>query len=920
MTVLFPRARYALRRRLGWALTRFIVPGYVMLVGVVVVVWVVGTYSGRLRENRTWLRAVSVDQASATSIDLFNRAYKAKLIRVIRDERRLDIGVARCENLLHPVEGDPAAREIQANPATRVLLDLICNSPQGEQLVAEIDQWNASFRFVGIRDNRPGSDPCEQRPYLAQGCKPPEWSAARALRGQAAVPAALIDNATPPAREFAMVALNAKPRSSDWAVFQSVADDTAVYNLSGRVRLDNRPLTIDLAATPVTISIDGATARLPANGASTTVGGVQVALTLLCDRRDRRRTENCGKPPQVALPHAYQLTLTRERARTVELTISARALNILPRALVEGADDDDDDRRFTERRTAHIQMSCLRDPGEDGGCDLQWSQGMGVERAAPAAHRVLARDGRTSLLAPTGEITDEAFDQGLSPMVGLGPIDSGSLASALARSPRRTPVTLSLTIEPQMQRVAQSALARDIGSCEADGRTGCEVDETRAAFIILDADQKPGEILAAAMWPPVPRGLNIWDHAALQLGGGARNASSGFAWRAGDADQVPGSTFKVVTSIAAADRVIAGDSEIGKIVLGSVSSSELYRMLGLRPNEKYSKEEPNPRCETSGQRQPGDTDTLPVPLADGRNFRCLHNYQNSPFVSSHHCPGSNRFGVCEALMVSSNLYFAGLELRLDQSKVAAEQSDGRWVDRKSPSGELDLARAMKRIFPIDEPLDLLTGTKRQASPAKPATDDAPIAAPASLLAEPVIIAAARPAKPGDPRQLQVAQAGFGQAVTASPVSMASVFASVATQRIVRPHLLRRPDATVPRDPEEGTPLFATGNEATRRQMIGEIRNGLSAVVKVGTARGAFANSKLRDVLFGKSGTATVGSGANLRYSLWFSGFTERRLGNLPRIAFVCMVTNQGGGDEETGAQVCAPIVRKVIEELERKPQ
>jgi cell division protein FtsI/penicillin-binding protein 2 len=473
-----------------------------------------------------------------------------------------------------------------------------------------------------------------------------------------------------------------------------------------------------------------------------------------------------------------------------------------------------------------------------------------------------------------------------------------------------------------MQRVAQSALARDVGKCQADGRTGCEIDEkTRAAFIILDADQKPGEILAAAMWPPVPRGLNIWDHSALQLGAGARNASSGFAWRAGDADQVPGSTFKVVTSIAAADRVIAGDGEINKMVLGTVPPNELYRMLGLRPNAKYSEDEPNPRCEISAPRQPDDTDTLPVPLADGKTFRCLHNYHNSAFDSSHRCPGSNRFGLCEALMVSSNLYFAGLELRLDQSKVAAQQPDGRWTDRPGVNANLDLARAMRRLFPTDRYLDLLTGATRQPAGATPAGDDGPVAAPARLLAEPVMIAAARPAKPGDPRQLQVAQAGFGQAIQASPIAMASVFASVATQRIVRPHLLRRSGAAAPRDPEEGTPLFPSGNEGARRQMIGEIRNGLSAVVKNGTARKVFANSNLRDTVFGKSGTATVGSGDNLRFSLWFSGFTEPGRGSrLPRIAFVCMVTNQGGGDEETGAQVCGPMVRKVLEELERKPR
>jgi cell division protein FtsI/penicillin-binding protein 2 len=312
---------------------------------------------------------------------------------------------------------------------------------------------------------------------------------------------------------------------------------------------------------------------------------------------------------------------------------------------------------------------------------------------------------------------------------------------------------------------------------------------------------------------------------------------------------------------------------------------------------------------------------LPVPLADGKALFCLHNYHNSPFDSSHRCPGSNRFGLCEALMVSSNLYFAGLELRLDQSKVAVQQADGRWTDRPGVNPDIDLARAMRRLFPTDKYLDLLTGTTRQSSRVRLAGDDGPIAAPDRLLAEPVMIAAARPAKSGDPRQVQVALAGYGQSVTASPIAMASVFASVATQRIVRPHLLRRSGASAPRDPEEGRPLFPNGNEGTRRQMIGEIRNGLSAVVKNGTARKVFENSNLREVVFGKSGTATVGSGDTLRFSLWFSGFTEPRRGShLPRIAFVCMVTNQGDGDEATGAQVCGPMVRKVLEELERKPR
>src|SRR5205085_4228182 len=168
---------------------------------------------------------------------------------------------------------------------------------------------------------------------------------------------------------------------------------------------------------------------------------------------------------------------------------------------------------------------------------------------------------------------------------------------------------------------------------------------------------------------------------------------------------------------------------------------------------------------------------------------------------------------------------------------------------------------------------------------------------------------------------------FGDRVNATPLAIATVYASVGSGRIVRPTIVKVPrTGPCPKDradADECMPLLPAGRTAD--EMLARLRAGLHAVASVrgspgGTAAAVFNDATHRDLLrangvpmlFVKTGTATIIR--NKRFSLWTAGWIEGSdSGIRSRMAFACFITY--GRNSDTGGGTCAKLVADFLVRL-----
>jgi len=275
-------------------------------------------------------------------------------------------------------------------------------------------------------------------------------------------------------------------------------------------------------------------------------------------------------------------------------------------------------------------------------------------------------------------------------------------------------------------------------------------------------------------------------------------------------------------------------------------------------------------------------------------------------------PTKERLGLCEALADSSNLFFGGLARKLQQLGSARDPIPvTRMAERLSfGSGGFDLTRGA------------LLAQKLRASPVRIDLAQAAGENSASRI------------DPG-----RVVRSGFGQEVEATPLAMATIYASLSRISSVNPKQTVRPTLLELSYDKDGCPTQhkAPGEcESVLPQSAapgdGEIyldafRKGLNAVVKVGTARGSFANTCARrrdeplcrepERLFVKTGTANVDTRKGGKLSLWLAGWVEGRAGRgiSSRLAFACWISH---GENDTGGGSCGPLLFNFLLELDRQ--
>jgi cell division protein FtsI/penicillin-binding protein 2 len=155
-------------------------------------------------------------------------------------------------------------------------------------------------------------------------------------------------------------------------------------------------------------------------------------------------------------------------------------------------------------------------------------------------------------------------------------------------------------------------------------------------------------------------------------------------------------------------------------------------------------------------------------------------------------------------------------------------------------------------------------------------------------------------------------------VTATPIAVTSIYASLATGKTVHPRLVQTGAAGATDTPSEGQPIIDQ-NSPVQKQLFAAVTAGLHGVVMTprGTANRYFADAPYRERIFGKTGTATTTETRGERqYSAWFAGWIEpgpqgaKGMGR--RVAFACWVTHT----RDFGGTACAPIIKKLLSATE----
>ncbi len=946
-------------------------------------------YSGKLRENLAWSEALGSwpeTRLVERTFELVTRPDAALARLVVGAPGELRLEVESCEHrqmggltrerriafdlLCNSPYGETIRDEAEAwNAAFHLVAirdnrvrDTICDAPE------------------------PGQD--AKGLFLARGCKAAKWRAYRRLDARAMSSARVIPGASPPLEEFATMASvgDASAYQSDWAAIDGGADESAEFRFVSDSAFSIGPgqvVTIGLAGRARRIEIDyealGAKKTLaldidagaPESAAS--ADWLSVKSRLFCDdvsaqveaaiddasREEADEDDGAPPPPPLpdcsraaragpGLPLGYTISLTAiagaaPKGRKPRATIDAIRIDAGPAVIPKAAE------RASERakRSAsghgpeparfsfgpefnHISANCPIDASAwPGGCRLSWTTRELARRVRPSREKkegprfdieLAGAPGENEVEGDSGRITEAAFRLGLSDMIGLDAGDYGGLSWALAE---KGGGKARLTISKPIQRAVEDTLAGPDGACEAKSPAICArmkgfAPPATATIVIMDAETAPGDILAMASWPDRPPHRNVWDLRALE---GTHRLHEGLAWRDLIGAQKPGSTFKVVTAIAAIGAAtgegpevplsVTGRTDLERLLRGAAPLKDHAGILGLGTASDY-------KCHATA----GDPNVVASPGlrgegADRRYSWCVHNARGVAYAAESEPPGSGgcpaelgpgagaQLGLCEAIKRSSNLFFGGLARLV----TAAEPK------RKS----LLLEDIALRLSYDGHPCAGAEGRVAECG-----FDLAPGFDAVNLRADPIRLDVEDGADAArKPRS--VVLAGFGDAQKATTLSIATIYASLASGKLVRPTLvpLDRDEKGCPRAPRQGECAPATPATAGFVNLMERLREGLKAVASSpgGTAHAEFASARgLLDRLFVKTGTATYWDIRHADHnSGWTAGWIEGdgKAGPLGRrLAFACQVT--GAPEGVMGASVCAEPMRDLLLRLDKE--
>ncbi|MEO1274006.1 MAG: penicillin-binding transpeptidase domain-containing protein, partial [Pseudomonadota bacterium] len=588
----------------------------------------------------------------------------------------------------------------------------------------------------------------------------------------------------------------------------------------------------------------------------------------------------------------------------------------------------------TYRGGESIALRC-RQTGGGPECALDWILRDRERQEAPQPIEIRTADAEALTVEDGGgDPGGQAQDLGLAALVGLGASDRFGAAGTLARQPRAVSRTLSLTLRSDLQEIVRDAVLREVYE-EPERRFLAEQHDAvrRAAVVLVDASDDParrGAILAAADFPSarVESG-SAWNLLGYDVWRPLKSPLAPRAWARIDAQTTPGSTLKTLTAMALI-RAAAGQElsdETGRLHRAIDGYADPLDAPGIAVPRGVTLA-PEGWVELPGRFWAKGVHDCVQGRSGLYNWRASAKICNFVFegrleghdhahlapidtgcpVRRDGTPEAKQLGLCEAVATSLNSWFILAGLGVDGETAFA-------ADRPR------LLSLLAERFPAAEGRNLLR------LPSAPA---------ARFRAERLVLDGDRPSE--NPLHT-LALNTIGQNAQASPLAIASLYASVASGCRVDPRLtteaIRAEDcAPLFFVPDDSAPAQAYSLELSKEAHAQELMRaylvpGLRAVVntRIGTADGAFNSAEYRGSVYGKTGTAEVPLDEDtLVNSVWFAGWAEADVFEpmddalrLPgRVAFACMVSH-GRLRRASGGRVCAPLIRKILDQIRKGP-
>lgn len=492
-------------------------------------------------------------------------------------------------------------------------------------------------------------------------------------------------------------------------------------------------------------------------------------------------------------------------------------------------------------------------------------------------------------------------DYGLLSLIGYDSGDRLALSGLISRSKlKKNNTEVRLTLNAELQKSAYKHLQRELTQkIDPKGRFN---QQRRASVVLINPDS--GAVLAAANYPNPPAGVHRWDRLSFSKLYPTLDPFGVSAWQGLDSNNTPGSTFKMVTALTALQAAEEGNANVRKIVRG-LGQRDYRALTGLAVSSFSYDADGNPSkgSPTSIVKNAGNASLL-----GSMPYRNANNKMVYPRLRNQACgkkKNSKNLGLSEAVRDSLNIWFARLAVMMDKDKLATGGKDTQLVAMANRLGFGTKLALAQQGSPLN-PLGKLTKHKGRGSVLTGFTGNLTLKTYSNT----------RYAT-GDALQ-RLSQNSFGQGVTATPLQMARVAATVATGYLPQPYLLQQ---------WSGKNLDSPDSIKLQPDNIELLRTGMKAVPEVGTARRAFAANypKGSCYVYGKTGTAQIGKGTGSRagrqryYSAWFTGWQEDKKGK-PKIAFACMVSHAYIRGHNYGGDVCGPIIARILRDRDQANQ
>jgi len=607
------------------------------------------------------------------------------------------------------------------------------------------------------------------------------------------------------------------------------------------------------------------------------------------------------------------------------------------------------------------------DDGESWPEGVKWMDLTPGSWRAPSAHALYTADG-VELCDVTGEVTDAAWDLGLTSLTGVNIKDGNSLQWVLSEGAQDGEARL--TIDSRLQKIVREEL--DNGVNGFWNSTDQFARLRRGGAVILDADT--GEILAAASYPSLGIGMHLWDLNAFSSYYHARNWRTFRPWQGIDAHSAPGSTFKPVTAMAAIKTVQDDGPQADRIrsYMEGLKTSDFKKESGLALSTigydpandisfNWICENNDPtkcnrwyvyKSDNSTKRVHEDFAELVEKDKKYKGTKTINNYNRYPLSRLVEKKQNESgvwvyreiFGLEQAVRESANVWFVKLAEIMDGTAARGYDEHEFSAQDDLPWPALGLGEYSRKLGFGGEKIDLLSNARGKVMMNRKDPNDRKWGEGDVLFAHPGELVVQGGRKDGF-LQTFLAQNSIGQASTSTPLQMARVAAAISTNVLPHPYLLTNLNGDK-LDATEGLKLeFEAGLWDKGKEKVGLgnymgldlLKSGMKAVVNNGTASKAFKKHPDRFRTFGKTGTANVGlmivkegsadkEETKAAYnSAWFMGWrepdnsgqaVERREAGEPgqrRLAFACFVSHAYGKGHNGGGSVAAPIVARILE-------